>query len=172
MLFRLHEAPLLITPLWPNINAGFVAKLECNIAMSAPTPLPETILRHFPLQTDCVRALVMRSPDFCDMCDELDAAETALSGIDRIAESQRTARRAECLEWIDRLVAEMTCALRADKIVPMRAAMAGTTGRKLEACSRTCTHIAAIPTRLQSQGDTTSTRSSIGPEDLGTADEV
>lgn len=71
----------------------------------------EAAIRKFPGQVEAVRRLAQSDDAFCDMCEELAAAETALAGLRNARTSPDRERREECEGWIVRLVAEMTEAL-------------------------------------------------------------
>lgn len=88
--------------------------------MPDPGLLSDCVLRHFPQQEDLVRELARGNADFCDMCDELGLAETALSRIGSIPAADRAERLLECEGWIGRLIDEMRDALAGAKVVALR----------------------------------------------------
>lgn len=76
-------------------------------------------IRRFPDRTERVVRMAERDEGFRDMCEELVAAEEALSRHGAIATSAGAARRAECEGWITRLVEEMAARLDSAEIVPL-----------------------------------------------------
>lgn len=87
--------------------------------MPRPSELPQTVLRHFPADPDGVQRLAQTDPDFRDMCDELDAAETAFDRIENLPVEIQAARREECRGWIARLTLEMRQAMARAKVIPL-----------------------------------------------------
>ena len=110
---------LLITPLGPSLALTQGQPHPTRSAVQRPSELPQTVLRHFPADPDGVQRLAQTDPDFRDMCDELDAAETAFDRIETLPAAVRAARREECQGWIERLTTEMERALADAKVVPL-----------------------------------------------------
>lgn len=73
-----------------------------------------TATRRFPSFELTVKRLVETDETFLDICDELADAEAALCAVDDIPVPMQSARRAEWQDLIDRLVAEISRALRSN----------------------------------------------------------
>jgi hypothetical protein len=79
----------------------------------------EVAIRRFPDRAERMAQLAQTSEPFRDMCEELAAAEDALSALGPGATPQVIERRAECEGWIVRLIKEMSEALDAANVVPL-----------------------------------------------------
>ncbi|MFO1144799.1 MAG: hypothetical protein U1E59_20960 [Amaricoccus sp.] len=60
-----------------------------------------------------------KNPALLDMCEELAAADAALTSVSLLPAKLRAERRAECMGWIERLKQEIDEALAAAKVVPL-----------------------------------------------------
>jgi hypothetical protein len=76
-------------------------------------------LRRFPHRTEQVALLSSRDEAFRDMCEELAAADEALSRLEADRTAAGAARRAECEGWITRLIEEMGATLDRADIIPL-----------------------------------------------------
>ena len=76
-------------------------------------------IRRFPARAERVIRMAERDEAFRDMCEELMAAEEALSRLRADATAAAAARRAECEGWITRLIGEMAATLDRAEVVPL-----------------------------------------------------
>jgi hypothetical protein len=77
------------------------------------------VLRRFPEKQALVKRKFTLDESFRAMCDDLEAAEGALSVVDRLPDHLRVTRRAEYDEVIQSLVDEIEAALHRAKIIPI-----------------------------------------------------
>jgi hypothetical protein len=94
------------------------AQLEFNMS-SAKQECVLAAIRHFPGKAADIEALARKSEKFRDICDELAAAEEALSAVDRLDEALRGERRLEWLGFIRRALEEIEGELRRVNVVPI-----------------------------------------------------
>jgi hypothetical protein len=76
-------------------------------------------LRRFPEKHALVKSIFVRDESFRTICEDLAAAQSALSAVDRLAEHVRPARRAEYEELVQSLIGEIERVLHQTKIVPI-----------------------------------------------------
>ena len=76
-------------------------------------------IRHFPDRRDDIEALAKERESFRDMCDELVAAEAALSAVERLDEATRAERRLEWLSYIRGTLAEIDAELRRVNVISL-----------------------------------------------------
>jgi len=69
-----------------------------------------------------IENLIMRDESFRSICDDLAAAENALSHVDQMPEALRGERRREYESLVESLTAEIEEALRRAKVVPITGA--------------------------------------------------
>lgn len=81
------------------------------------TEAKEAALRRFPSERRAIEALLARSDDFHDMCEELADAERALRETAVMPREVREERAAEWTAMIDRLAAEIARALDEANVV-------------------------------------------------------
>lgn len=74
-------------------------------------------LRRFPGERQTIEKLLAGNGDFCDMCEELAEAESALLSAEALPPDVREARIAEWTASIDRLVGEIARAMREANVV-------------------------------------------------------
>ena len=70
--------------------------------------------RRFPTFELAIKRLVETDETFLEICDELAEAELALFAVDDAPAPIQSARRAEWQDLIDRLIAELSAALRSN----------------------------------------------------------
>lgn len=74
-------------------------------------------VRRFPMHAERIRALIWRDDDFRSMCDDLAAAERALATVDNLPPKLRERRRAEFIDLIEGLFAEIEHAVSESNVV-------------------------------------------------------
>jgi hypothetical protein len=74
-------------------------------------------VRRFPELELTIRRMIEADQTFCDMCEELAEAESALSRVDQLPPAIRAARRAEWQDLVERLAREVEAALRENQAV-------------------------------------------------------
>jgi uncharacterized protein (DUF2236 family) len=75
------------------------------------------VLRRFPAERPTIEELIVRDGDFCEMCQELAAAELALIAAEVLPPAIRDARTIEWAAAIDRLAAEIGRALKEANVI-------------------------------------------------------
>jgi hypothetical protein len=69
-----------------------------------------------------IKDLIVKDESFQSICDDLAAAEKALSQVDRMPEALRAERRREYESLVESLTAEIEEALRRAKVIPITGA--------------------------------------------------
>ena len=76
--------------------------------------------RRFPSSLGQIEILIGQNEDFRELCNDLAAAEAALSAVNDLAPALRDGRLAECNDWIESLSIEIEDALMKTKVIPIR----------------------------------------------------
>lgn len=84
--------------------------------LSLSDGMPSAV-RRFPMHAERIRALIWRDDDFRSMCDDLAAAERALATVDNLPPELRDRRRAEFMDLIEGLFAEIEHAVSESNVV-------------------------------------------------------
>lgn len=74
-----------------------------------------SVLRRFPSHAARIQNLIRLNENFRSMCEDIAVAERALSSVDRLPVNVRDERRAEFIELVDSLAAEIEQALRSSQ---------------------------------------------------------
>ena len=77
-------------------------------------------IRHFPDRRDEIESLAKERESFRDMCDELVAADGALSAVECLDEATRAERRLEWLSYIRSTLAEIDAELQRLNVISWR----------------------------------------------------
>jgi hypothetical protein len=77
----------------------------------------DAALRRFPAERRTIEELIVRDGDFCDMCEALAEAESALLATEGLPLNVRETRTAEWTASIDRLVGEIARAISESNVI-------------------------------------------------------